>query len=358
MKILLFLRMVSIKRYIFFLPLFLLLSCSKSGFKFDFDLDKEISVNYNVTYYSKDEKGGATVQAVASVREGKCELEGMSLKPTLAYISTRKSSLPLVVYVQKGNVIKITGDEESPLSWNVKGNKINDKITSWRLENKDFLEENISDSINASIKSFVEINPDNPVSTILMLTYFNRDQDERGYNELMGLLEGEAREPLWLDMTARADQMFHIYSFPAKFQSLIMRGSEYGVDTFYADGRNPVLISFWQTGFSDKNVLIDSLKVLEKKLPDSIKNLADICLDIDSMGWRNSIRRDSLKVVKRFWTPLGLNDPTIQKLKVKALPYYIVFDKDGIQDYRGTELSEAIKTYRKLMSAKDTVKKE
>ena len=337
-------------RYIFLIPLLFLLSCGKSEFKLEFDLDKEITANYNVTYYAADTRGGITVQAVASVRKGECELTGITHKPSLAYITMRTSPVPLVVFLDKGTVIKISGEEEPPLTWNVEGGKINEQLNAWRLEHKDFLMNNDTDSINMAVRNYVEENPENPISLILMLSYFNRSVDEKGYNELMKNLNGEARETDWLTIAARSDQLYHSYFYPAKLQSMIMRGSEYGVDTLLTDGKNPVFISFWQTGYNDKKILIDSLKTLEKELPDSVKILADICLDVDSLGWKNAIRRDSLEDVKRFWTPLGINDPTIQKFKVVSLPYFIVFNREGKQDYRGTSLEEAMKTYRTILN--------
>ena len=91
-------------------------------------------------------------------------------------------------------------------------------------------------------------------------------------------------------------------------------------------------------------------KKIEKEIPDSSRIIADICLDADSLAWRSAIRKDSIdESTKRLWAPGGLTDAAIMKLKVRSLPYYIVFDKDGVQRYSGDDLSQAIKDYKNLV---------
>lgn len=348
--------MVSITRNIFFIALtFLMAACTKNEFNLDYDLSREITENYNVTYYATDVRDGVTVQAVASVREGKCLLKCATKKPTLLYITQRTSKIPLVVYAQRGNNIKISGTEREPLTWDVETDKINKALTSWRKENIDVLLKNEADSVNLAVKNFVVENQEDPVSTILMLCYYNRQTNEREYLELMSGLKGDAKKTEWLERAARTDQMFHRYAYPARLYSVVMRSDKKGRDTLILNQRDPSLLFFWHTGYNSKAEIIDSLKVLEKEFPDSILLLADFCLDPDSLGWKNAIRRDTLRSVKRFWVPAAINDPVIMKLKVKTIPYFIVTDKDGDQYYYGSDIKEAMKSYRFLRESADSV---
>ena len=342
-------------RYIFFISLVVLTACGKNEFNMEFELAGDVTENYNVTYYATDIKGGITVQAVASVREGKCELKGATKKPTLVFVTTRNSRLPLVIYADKGNKIEISGDDKDPLNWNVEGNTINDSISNWRNTYKALWKECNPDSVNKAVADYVVIHPENPVSAILMLCYFDRKNNEREYTELMGGLKGEAKDPGLLKIIGRADQPYNSYSFPARLESIILRSVNKGGDTLKMDKKNPAMLVFWETGHSERKDMIDSLKALEKEFPDSSRLIADICLDIDSVAWRNAMKKDSLnEEMKRFWVPSSLSDPTMKKLKVDAIPYFIVFDKEGVQSYRGTEISEAIKEYRHLFNAKDS----
>ena len=344
--------MVSVKHYLFLFLLPLLVACGKNEFTLEFDLESDVTENYDVTYYATDIQGGKTVQSVASVREGKCILSGATKKPTLAYLTARRSVYPLVIYAEKGSKIKITGSGKEPLDWNVEGNPIDEGMSSWRRDNIKFLTEEKTDSINSSIGDFVRENPSDPVSTLLMLCYFNRKVDENGYVELMGELKDEARSSNWLSLVGRTDQMFNYYFYPARFESMVMRSNQEGADTLKLNYKNPVLLLFWQTGYTDRKIMVDSIKKLEKEFVDSTMLLADLCLDIDSVTWKNAIRRDSLKNIKRFWVPNAQADPTIMKLKIPSLPYFIIFDSIGHQIYRGKELSEAIDEYRKIMPKK------
>ena len=349
--------MVSRMRYIFlFITAILLTACGKNEFNLEFDLPVDVTDNYNVIYFATDIKGGATVQAVASVREGKCELKGITKRPTLVYITRRNSRLPLVLYAERGNKINISGDNDEPLDWKVEGNAVNDSLSVWRLQNLDIWKDCVADSVNNAVEKFVDENPENPVSTILMLCYFDRKINERQYNRLMAGLKGEAKNPDWLGLLGRSDQLLHSYSFPARLESLIMRSLNKGGDTLKIDKKNPVFMIFWETGFQERKGIIDSIKVLEKEFPDSSRIIADICLDMDSVAWKNAMRRDSLyKDMKRFWSPLGMNDPAVMKLKVTAIPYFIVFDKEGMQSYRGKEISEAMKDYRNIFNSADSL---
>lgn len=355
---LLFLRMALLIRTIILFFLVVLASCSKPQFNLEFNLKSEITDNYNVTYYATDKKGGKTIQAVASVREGKCELLGATMQPTLVFLTKRASKLPLVMFAERGQKIEISGSDSDPLEWEVAGNPINEALSGWRISNENILKDCNPDSVNTAVKDFVVENPGNPVSTILMLCYFFRNNDEREFTDLMYTLEGEAKDPVWLRRVGRIDQLQHSYSYPARLESLVMKSVNKDGDTLRIDGKNPVLLALWQTGTSEKGSIIDSLKILEKDYKDTLRILADICVDPDSAAWRTAIRKDSLnEKTKRLWAPSGLTDPRLVKLKVNSLPYFIVFDSVGQQSFRGKDLAKAMEIYRKEMTERDSLEK-
>ena len=329
----------------------ILTGCTKSDFFLEFKLGKEVTENYNVTYYASDSKGGITVQAVASVRDGQCELRGITKNPTLVYITSRKSLYPLVLIAEKGKHIEIQGEKGDPLEWEVMENKINEQLTEWRKENIKSLQSKAVDSVNNAVKIYVEENANNPVAFILLQCYYTQSENEREYVDLLGSLKEDAKNEEWIKLIGRADYLYDYPSYPARLESMILRSTKESADTLMIDDKNPVFLLFWQGGSfgGSKQAITDSIKKLVKEIPDSSRLVADICMDLDSAAWRNSIRRDSLDKVKRFWVPMGMADPTMKKLKVNSIPYYIVFDKKGNQIYRGTELEEAMKEYRKMV---------
>lgn len=350
--------MVSIKHYIFLLSLLILVGCNKSEFTLQFDLSENVTDNYNVTYYATDIKDGVTVQAVASVRNGKCELNGYTKKPTLIFITKRKSNVPLVAIVDRRQKLEFSGESDNPLEWKVAGNDINDSLSVWRINNFKVLQDNDADSVNLAVSEYVENHRESKISPILMLCYYHRESNERNYIDLMGSLKGEAKNPMWLSIVGRSDQLYHSYSYPASLESIVMRTAGKAKDTLYINHRDPVFFFFWQNNDDERKEMIDSIKALKRELPDTVLIMADIYMDIDSLIWKNSIKKDSLENIKRFWAPMGIMDNKVQKLKVPALPYYIVFDPEGLQAYRGPDLEEAMKEYRDIFNSTDSLRRK
>ena len=336
----------------------LLVACGKNEFLLLFNLPEDISDNYNVTYYAAAKDGGVTIQAVASVMKGKCELKGVTKLPTVIYLTTRKSKYPLVIYTQKGEKIDITGTERNPLGWDVGGNDINISLSAWRKENLKVLDEGDAEKVNKAVEIFVNDKRENPAALIILFSYFNRAYDERLYNTLLGQLKDLANKDKFLMMMGRADQLTARATLPAKIKNLAMRSSQGGVDTLSFLDSNPGIIMFWQNDIKQRKELIDSLKVLVKEFPDSNSRIiADINLDPDSLTWRTSLKKDSLNKTVRLWAPAGLADVDVMKLKISGIPYFLVLDENGNQIYRGAELGDAMKKFRETKSkiARDSI---
>ena len=330
--------------------IFFLASCSKNDFYMDFNFTEDVTENYNLVYYASDINGGKTIQSVAPVMNGKCYIKGMTTLPTLIYISAKKSSLPLVIYIEKGEKVILTGNTNNPLEWKVEGNPIDEAFSKWREENINTLTSGNQEDINKIVADYVNDNQSDPLSLIMLLSYYDRGLDEFQYSLLMSQLSRITEKDEWLKLAARADQ-YHFYSsYPAKIKSLVSRSTHNWPDTITFTSGSPGIFLFWQNDLNVKKEMVDSMKVLVKEFPDSNKRIiADINFDADSMIWRNSIRRDSLKTTHRLWMPAGLTDKSVMKMKVGNLPYYIVFDSLGSQQYRGGEIREAMTQFRELM---------
>ena len=344
-----------LRNSIFIFLILLFAGCSKNEFFLNFSLPDDISENFDAIYYATDKKGGLTIQAVASVMKGQCELRGVTRLPTLVYLTSKKSKIPLVVYVEKGNKILITGENIDPLSWKVEGNEINEKLTSWRTENLNTLQANNPREINKKVAQFIESDFSDPVALILLLCYYDRSLDENEYGNLWKSLSDIEDKEDWIKIAARADQMALTAPHPARIESLALRSLNGGTDTLYFNGENPGILIFWQNDVKNRNEMIDTLKTLVKEFSDSSSRvIADINLDPDSIVWKNTVKRDSVKNVARLWAPTGLADKDVMKLKIGSLPYFIVLNKKGQQTYRGSDFNLAMKEFRKMTNKKDT----
>lgn len=339
----------------FFAFLFLIIalglgSCSKNEFFIDFSLPENVEVNYDVVYYADSKKGGAWVQTVAPLLAGKFNLHGITVLPTLVYVSNHTYPIPVVIYAEKGDKINIIGEEAFPYTWKVEGNGINQRLSEWRNENAELLAKADRQLINKAVKEYVEKNQDDPVSTILLLTSFFRAEDEPLFESLLRQLSGKAGEDKWLNLVARSDQPTFALSTPARLKSVAFRKYPKGIDTLRTASSDAGLLIFWTTSLENRREFFKEIKEFSADFPDSSKRIiADICLDADSLAWRNYVRQDTLKGVARLWTPQGPADKDIMKLGVKRTPFFIVFDKEGNQKYRGAEPDSAFSSFRKLI---------
>lgn len=323
--------------------------CKKNEFSLDFELPEDVSINVSASYHAADKRGGIQVEAVAPVSHGKGFLKGITRNPTLVYLNAGMSKVATMVYVERGDEIKVTGDNKRMETWKFSGNKLNEQWSEWRNENADTIATGTPKGINLAVAKYVYNHPSNPLSTLLLLTSFSRIEDEGLFRTLWYKLEGDALDPKWVELVSRADQPTMDLTPPAKMQSVIMRSAYNGVDTLRTDSVKASFFFFWNSGLTQRSEYIDSIKALAKEFPDSASRIiADVCMEADSTAWRSPMRKDSLKKVNRLWAPAGMADSRLMILEVRQSPFFIVFSQDGNQRYRGSDISAALKEFRKL----------
>lgn len=333
------------------IPLLMALcACTGNEFTISFDLTDDMNTTFTVVYYASSKKGGMMVESVASVINGKGEFKGVTRNPTLVFIyGGGISQTPdMVLYVERGDKIRLSGEGRRMAYWSVEGSKFNERWNSWRNQAADTLSGGDRKLINFSVANYVESHPSDPVSALLLLTSYSRRDNEQGFASLRRSLTGDAADPEWSQLVARAD-LLEPMPAAALLKSIVMRSADNGVDTIRPSKARGSLLMFWNNG-PGRRVAVDSLKALAKEFPDSSRRvLADICLEPDSVNWRSSLRYDTLKNVCRLWAPAGLADSRLMALGVTASPYYMVVDTAGVQAYRGRDIEEAVATFRRLM---------
>lgn len=339
------------KLVIFSLLLIVLAACGPNKFKVIFDLSSKVGGNYSVVYHAADKKGGLTIQGVVPLMQGKYELDGVTILPTLLFLSNATYKIPIVIYAEKGDKIEVTGEAPDPYTWKIGGNDINVRLSGWRNANAAVLLKGDPQSINKAVEQYVGKNPSDPVSTILLLTNFSRKTDDNLYRKLWSSLSGDAKDNKWTKLVGRADQpQPSLGRNPAKIRSMVARKFPAGVDTLRFNKVDASILFFWGGESMRNKQFFDTLKLISREFPDSSERLiADICVEPDSMLWRNALRDDSIKKVSRLWVPAGLADENLLKMKVDAAPFYIVVTSDGEQAYRGNRADSALVSFRRLM---------
>lgn len=339
-----------LKLYIAVFACIMLSGCGKSGFRIEFDLPEKVNGNFPVAYYASDKRGGMFVETVAVVDKGKGSLECRTVNPAVVFLTTSGKGLPIVIYAEKGDKIKITGTERDPYKWTVEGNDINKELSAWRNDNAAALNHDIVREINKGVANYVTAHKSSQLSPLLLLTYFNRSNDETLFRRLWQGLEGEALDAPWAKMISRSDIPAGTVKTPGRLVSATFRSLQNGVDTLRPESAKATLLYFWNNGLSKRKEKFDSLRNLAKEFPDSSKRMiADVCLDHDSLSWRSALRYDSLENVARLWAPAGMADSKVMRLGVTSSPFFIVLSHDGNQRYRGKDSKEAFETFRKLI---------
>lgn len=334
-----------------FLAINLLLSggCKKNEVKVEFQLPASVSDTYNMIYYASDATKGWYIENVAAVQAGKAEMILATRNPIVVLIMGSGSIPRAGFYAERGDKIKITGKDADPRQWDITGNKLTDQWTAWRLANKKALASGNASEINRAVTKFVKENAANPLSTFFMQVYYDRREDEAGFQSTWKMLKDEALQPKWIRMVTRADLITDAPELQQPVKEIIVKSAGNGVDTLRFKGK-PMIIYFWRDGDDSRNDELDRLSKTSKEFGDSsARVMADISFDADSTGWAYRIRRDSIKKVVRGWIWRGEADSVVRRLRVPGTPWFMVSDKTGKILYAGDEGDKADSTFRTLV---------
>lgn len=205
-----------------------------------------------------------------------------------------------------------------------------------------------NEKINNAVAGFVEKNPGKGLSTILLLIYYDRRLDEKGFRRLWKKLKDEALSPDWVQLAGTADMPGGQPWERLKTDMLVLHTAGTGADTLKI-GEKPLLLYFWRQDDQQRDEYMGELRDLRKQVSDSSRNLiSDISFEMDSISWRYGLSRDSLNGVVRGWIPLGEADSLMMRMGVSRTPYVLIYDKKGKEVYRGDDLPKGIKYYKNI----------
>lgn len=324
-------------------------ACKRNEVKVSFQLPQSVSDAYNMVFYASDPVKGWYVENVAAVQNGKAEMILATRNPTVVFILGKGAIPRAAFYAERGDKIKIEGTDADPRSWSISGNKITDEWNTWRLDNRKVLFNDDTKGINDAVVKYVKANPEKPLSTLLLLIYYNRKVDEDGFRKAWNMLKGEALQPKWIRMVGRADLLSDAPEFREPVKRMIVTSAGNGVDTLVFKGK-PSMIYFWRDEDNDRSENIERFKKTAKEFSDSSKRLlADISFDPDSSGWAYRMRRDTLTKAVRGWVFRGESDSVVKRMQVPGTPWFVVGDTKGKFRYEGADGAKADSIFRQLM---------
>lgn len=348
-------------------------SCVKNEFTLDFAFSPDVYGNYTVTYYASNSKTGMWMEQTVPLHEGKYTLHGITRYPTIIYVSRGKAP-EVVLYAEHGDRLVLGGVSSDPLSWTMtKGNKMSQRLCDWRLANEKTLRKAIPDSINAAVKREVLANPDEAASAIILMTYYDRRTDDRGFAYLWNALRSGAKREEMAKLCGCVDLVGDgVYTHlqegnlrrsgsGALLRSVVVPVAGGKRELLTTSGKGASLFYFGRIGLVGRDKDIETLRSLSRQWTDSASRLiVSVSLDADSTTWLSNIRGDSLRCAVNAWMPLGQADERLRLLGIGGAGWWHVTDSTGRATYSGRDAKAATKAFCTLMrhSGSDTVSRK
>lgn len=334
-----------------FLPL-VLAGCGKNEFNVEFKLNPKVSGNYRLVYYASDKRTGFMMDMVAPVDKGVNKTRCITRNPVLVYIFNVGDRRPAAAfYAERGDKVRIEGDEADPLTWKIGGNKINREWSEWRNANAALIRTGDVKGINAAVAKFVKANTDSKVSTLLLLTTYDRREDEAGFLKLWNSLDDDAKPASLVSLVGRTDRLTSAeVAPPAAVPLLRLHAMGDSLVDLNPRRYQATLLYFNRVDDGGTPGCADSLRHLLGEEKSSRGRVAVISFETDSVAWLTKARSDSLDKALNAWIPIGEASEKVADMGVTRTPFFIVADTKGKQIYRGDQLKDALKTYRRLVA--------
>lgn len=336
--------------WIFLLLGLLLGACTKNEVTLTFQLPADYHDPVRVIYYASGKNGGTMRETAAEIVGGKGELKLPERYPSLLYIFPRGSNMPAaVVYIRRGDKIKITGTDANVTRWNATGNAATEALSAWRIKNEKTIASGSPKALNAAVKEFVESNPDSPAAAIALYVYYDRREDAAGFLALQGLLGRKVTGDKDLMNALSFGDLLSDLPMEVEIPAEIILGGEDGyADTLSLRSGMPTLLVFrGMIRGAASEIPADSLRALATRYKGK-RQLAEIILESDSLNWRRHLRKDTIEGLQRLWMPYGMADTVALAMQVRTLPLYIVIDAKGKEVSRTALWEEAVKKFKKI----------
>lgn len=321
----------------------LLVSCTGSNsFKLEGKMADGSTMNIRIVYAGPDNVNNV----LTASREGVFALTGNAPDDGAILEVLDNSYRPLArVFVQNGDKIKLTINPTDATQNSATGNKITEAWMQWRNDNAKILASRNARTINKAIESYVKANPDDVLSTILVVTEYV-PSDPIAVAKLLTSIEAAARPSSLVDsyaMTAALGEDGRGVD-NLKVAAIPYMADNDSIKTFNPRRHRRSLLVF--TGESSgRDTINPQLAKARKEMTDK-QRIIEFRMDGDTATWHRNLRKDSISW-DAAWVPGSVASSGVERLAVPTLPYFIVADSTGRQLYRGTSVSAALKLMKK-----------
>jgi len=313
------------------------------------------------------------VEVVECDKPGQFSIEQNQYGPfNSATLLFENKTIWVTVYLEEGQKITVSGDVEYPALMQIKGGKINNELTAFRKKIGSLLREqadlyhslnsyateenaidendvtarlaNVNHQISEQVYEYIQANPNEEASVVLLEEYFTDPDDTRKLDELLALLDPQLSN---FYLVKELEQ----FSERAKRTALGAEAPEFTVKNVY--GKPVSLDSFpekyllltftapWCDMCQTENLFLDEII---QKYPKEQLDMLLVSLDDDMEGVKDVLKRDSIQ-----WNLVtdsaGQASMLLDLYNVSALPRSFLIDEQGkiiLKTENGTEIKQTI----------------
>ena len=271
---------------------------------------------------------------------------------TAAFLFFGGQQYPL--YLDKGNKIKIKGDIDGGGILEVKGNPLNEQLTSFN-KTLSALEQPADSIIEEKAEEFIRLNQFSLVSVHLLDKYFvqKSQPDFAKIKSLIAIMDGELQDKPYVNRISKYIEQYEKADAGKNAPSFSIPDAN-GKKVNRYDFRNKyLLLTFWASWCDSCKTTNAELRELYKtyKKEENIAILG-ISLDADKAAWQQTIKSDSLE-----WQQLcdlsGWESSVISQYAILKIPFNILIGSDGRILAHGIEGEELKKKLEELIEKKE-----
>lgn len=313
-------------------------SCGdQESFRISGTIEGNPTMNLRVSWYAD----GAMHNLITAARDGEFEFRGRAVSPAVIEISDYENRLIGRTYAANGQEVTLRLTQANPRQISAQGNET---AAAWA----DFLSQHAQDeALEEAISEYVHANPDNVVSTLLLVCNYDAASDPIGADSLMQLISPAARPAALTE------------GFNFLLQRMVQAGATGPVVPFvYFSRRDSLcmfrpsdrpysLIAFTNNRSGRTDSIIPALKEASRRYGRRL-TILELSLDSDTVEWKRNTRRDTA-TWEQAWGAGGFAARGVAPLAIPSIPYFIVCDSTGRQLVRTTSTAAMADTLSTLM---------
>lgn len=314
----------------------ILAACSSDSFNVEGHIEGGGRQNLRAVYYAD----GAVRMVPAMVIDGKFSFTGRAAEPAMVELYTSDRRLLGRFVVKNGETIRCEFDYRDPYDVTIEGNELSGRWAGFLRDNSEILARGDRAEVNALVARYVEHNPSDRLSSLLLVTLYDSASDPSGAQKLLDSIDPAARPFSVLEGYAGMLASVNDKSALAPVRELRLYSSKDSMATYRTARHKASMICFSTAGSGRKDSIVNSLRRIAKATSGADRLILDVSLDGDTVQWKRAIEKDSATWTQA-WAPGAVAAASVAPLAIDRLPFFIVTDSAGNQLYRGAELLKA-----------------